>query len=118
MPAAAITAAVRGTLQPTAASSLDELGNLHTLRLARGPPLGGGHELAKHAVNPKLIPNTHIISDDRGMMLARSESPEARQLLELETQHMLRPTRDLLLGVGNKQVTPEMNPLPAICTGG
>ena len=69
-------------------------------------------------MNPKLIPNTHIISDDRGMMLTRSESPEARQLLEFGTQHMLRPTRDLLLGVGNKQATPAMNQLPAIYEGG
>ena len=118
LPAAAPTPAVNGTLSPTLAISLDTLGNPHTPRLARGPPFGVGHEHAKHAVDPKPTTNKKQISDDRGKILARTKSPEARQLPRLGTQHLLRPTRDLPFGMGSEQATPAVNPLPATYEGG
>ena len=118
MPAAATPAAVRGTLQPTSAISLDKLENPHMHRPTRGPPFGAGHEHAKHAMDPKPINIKQIISEDREKLQARTQSPEARQLLKLGTQHMLMPARDLPFGAGYEQAKPAMNPLPANNKGG
>ena len=116
--AAATTPATKGTLPPTLEISLDKLGTLHMPRLARGPPFGVGHEHAKHAVDPKPTTNNKRISDDHGMLLARTKSLESRQLPRLGTQHLLRPTRDLPVGMGSEQATPVANPRPAIYEGG
>ena len=113
MPAAATPAAVRGTLQPTSAISLDKFGNPHMHRPARGPPFGAGHEHAKHAMDPKPTNNKQIISDVREKLQARTQSPEARQLIKLGTPHMHMPARDLPFGAEHEQAKLAIDPLPA-----